>query len=154
MHGGTVGHAEAGRGNEVHVIGHRQHVGAGGGYFLGKTAVAGQPHDPVARLQMGNLAAHAGDHTGSLTARRKGERWLDLVLALDDQGIGEIDAGGVDIDDNLVVLGDRIGGFVQRQRAGRSVGFAQYGFHGGSLIGIFPQSSCAYCGGVNHHTGD
>src|SRR5690606_41109851 len=71
---------------------------------------------------------------------RKGERRLDLVFALDDQGVREVDAGGVDIDDNLIVLGDRIGGLFQRQRAGRSVGFAQYGFHGGSLIGYFPQS--------------
>src|SRR5690606_6157608 len=126
--------AEAGGSNEVHVIGHRQHVGAGGGDLLGKAAVAGQPHHPVARLKVGDLAADAGYHTGGLATRREGERRLDLVLALDDQGVGEVDASGVDVDNDLVILGYRIGSLFQRQRAGRSVGFAQNGFHGGSLV--------------------
>ncbi len=129
MHGGTVGHAEAGGGDIVHVIGHRQHAHGVGSDLFSKAAETGQAHDAIAHFQMLDAFAHAGDHTSGFTTRRERERRFDLVLALDDQGIGEVDASGVNIDDDFVFLGDRIGRFFQHQTAGRTVGLAQNRFH-------------------------
>src|SRR5690606_18003470 len=137
VHGGAIGHAEAGGGDVIHVIGHGQHTEGVSRDLFGKAAVAGQAHDPVAGLEVPDLRSDAGHHTGGLAAGGEGEFRFDLIFAFDDQGIREVDAGGVDVDDHFVVAGYRIGSLFQRQAAGRTVGFAQYGFHDGSLLSNF-----------------
>src|SRR5690606_20870028 len=80
MHGGTVGHAETGRGDIVHVIGHRQYAAGVGLHLLGEAAIAGQAHDPVTGLEMLDPGADAGDHAGRLAAGEKGNSGLTWYL--------------------------------------------------------------------------
>ena len=129
MHRGAVGHAEGGGGGQVHALGYRQHVVAGHRHFLGEAAPAGQGHDPVAGAQVRDLLADRLDHAGRLAARGEREGRLELVLALNDQGVGEVDPGGMYLDQHLVLLRFRAGQVFQDQAGGRAEGFAEQGFH-------------------------
>ncbi len=131
VHRGAVGHAEGGGAGEVHAFGNRHHVIAGHLDLLGEAAPAGQGHDPVAGPDVGDLFADRGDHPGRLAARGEGEGRLELVLALDDQGVWEVDPCGVHIEEDFVLRRARAGDFFQDQAAGRAEGFAEDGFHRG-----------------------
>ena len=48
-----------------------------------------------------DTVAHRRDDAGHLTARGKGERGFDLVLAGDEEAVDEVDAGRFDLDHDL-----------------------------------------------------
>ena len=69
------------------------------------------------------------DDARHLAARRERRRRLELVLALDDEKIGEVDAAGAHADEHLT--GDRpgIGHLFDRERVDGAVGVTDEGFH-------------------------
>ncbi|MNC38330.1 hypothetical protein D3C75_869270 [compost metagenome] len=99
--------------------------------MLGERAPAGQGHDPVADLERAGLFPDGGHHARCLAAGGERQRWLELVLAFDDQGVGEVDPGGLHIQQDLVFLRHRAGHLFQHQVARRAQGFAQHSFHRG-----------------------
>ena len=72
---------------------------------FGETAIAGHGDDAVADLQIGDAFADRIDDAGGFTARRKRQRRFELVKVLDDQRVGEIDPGGMDLDAHLALAG-------------------------------------------------
>ena len=79
------------------------------------------PHEAthaVADLEVGDPCADAFDHARDLRGRRKRERRLDLVLALDHQEVEEIQRGGSDRDHGLAGARDRIGQLGQHEIVG------------------------------------
>lgn len=131
VHGGAVGHAEGSGGIEVDALGDRHHVVAGHGHLLGEATPAGQRHDPVAGLEVTDLLADGSDGAGGFATRGEGERRLELVLAFDDQGVREVDPGGVHVDQHFVLLRLGAGNLFEHQGLGGAEGLAQDGFHGG-----------------------
>ena len=67
--------------------------------------------------------------TGDLGARRERQRRLELVHVLDDQDIGEVDGAGLDVDDDLTVVGRRVVDLLQHEGLGGPEGLAQHGSH-------------------------
>ena len=51
------------------------------------------------------------------------------MLTLDDQGIGEIDAGSMNSDEHLAGAGNRVGPFFDRQHFWWTILIANNGFH-------------------------
>ncbi len=135
VHRGAISHAERGGRIEIHRRRNRQHVVAGHRDLFGETAPAGQGHDPVADLEVADLFPDFANHARRFTTRREREGRLELVLALDDQRVREIDPGGVHVQQDFILLGDRTGDVFQHQRFGRAEGFAQHGFHQGYSFG-------------------
>jgi hypothetical protein len=134
VHGGAVGHAEGSCRGEVHRLGNWQDVVARDGDLLGEAAPAGQSHDPVAYFKMADLLAHRRDHAGRFAAWRKREGWFELVFALDDQGVGEVDPGRVHVQQDFILLGFRRRNVFQHQVFGGAEGFAEHGFHRGLFL--------------------
>ena len=147
VHGGAVGHAEGRSLSEVHAGRHRHHVVGRYCNLLGKGAPAGQRHDPVSGLDVADAFANRGHHARRFAARGKGEGRLELVLALDDQCVGEVDAGRMHVQHDLVLLRNGAGGFFNDQVLGRAEGFAQYGFHRGLLRFVMARSVGSAAGG-------
>ncbi|MNV53189.1 hypothetical protein D3C71_1453190 [compost metagenome] len=131
VHRGAVGHAEGRSGGEVHARRDRQNVIERHRHLLGERTPAGERHDPVADLERAGLFANGGHHACCLATWRERQRWLELVFAFDDQGVGEIDTGGLHIQQDLVFPGLRAGHVFQYQVARRTQGFAQHSFHRG-----------------------
>ncbi len=61
--------------------------------------------------------------------RAEGQRWLDLVVSLDDEGVGEVDTTGVHLD--LHFTRRNIGAFnvIDHQRVRIAERFAEHCFH-------------------------
>ena len=62
---------------------------------------------PLAGRVAGDVFTHRADHTGALAAGNKRQLRLKLVLALNNQHIGEVESRGLDIDADLI--GARLG---------------------------------------------
>ena len=97
--------------------------------LLGEPAGAGAGGDPVADGPVGDVGADGGDRAGDLAARRERQRRLELVEVLDHQHVGEVDAAGVDVDDDLVRPAARVGDLLDDEVLGRSVGVEDGGAH-------------------------
>ncbi|MNF95510.1 hypothetical protein D3C84_782690 [compost metagenome] len=129
MHRGAIGHAKGGGVGEVHLLRDRQHVIARHCHLLGKAAPAGQGHDPVADLEISDFLAHRADDPRRLATGREGQGRLELVLALDDQGVGKVDPGRMYIQEDFVLLRYGACDLFQDQTLSRAQGFAQHCFH-------------------------
>jgi hypothetical protein len=66
-------------------------------------------NDAVAWLEGADASTHRPDDASEFTAGREGQRWLDLVLVLDDQYVRKVDAGGLDVDGNFTCCRYHIG---------------------------------------------
>ncbi len=80
-----------------------------------------QRHDAVAGLAGRHAAAHRAHYAGELLARRERSRRQDLVLALDHEDVGKVEAGGVHLDQHLARTRGRVGGDLDPLRGDRSV---------------------------------
>ena len=54
--------------------------------------------NPITGAQVADFLADGLDHAGYLTARGEGEGRFELVLAFDNQGVGEVDPGRMDFE--------------------------------------------------------
>ena len=131
VHRGAIGHAEGGGYGEVHAFGNGQHVVVRHGDLLCEAAPAGEGHDAVAGFEVGDFFPDRRDHACRLAAWRKGEGRFELVFAFDDEGVWKVDPGGVDVEQDFVLLDVRRRDIFEHQRAGGAEGFAQEGFHRG-----------------------
>src|SRR5690625_6599436 len=102
MVGGAVDHGEAGGGDVIHAVGHRNGAIGSRDRFFGKTAKTRQRHHSVADLEVFDAAANFDDITRDFAAGCKGHRWLNLVLALDDERIWEVHPASLHPDANFV----------------------------------------------------
>ena len=98
--------------------------------LFARAVMAAGRHHAVADLQVGDAGADAFDHAGNLGGRRKRERRLDLVLALDHQDVEEIQRRGLDRNHGLSRFGHRIGDVGQHEIVGLAILRAENGFHG------------------------
>ena len=94
--GGAVNHGEGGAFLVAHAFGQGQQAVFLNQHFLGKGAVTGHADHPVAGLEAGHLVANGNHFTGHLATGGERHLGLDLVLALDDQGIREVQASSLD----------------------------------------------------------
>ncbi len=93
QHGGGLHEADAGgNGHEPRRV---------GGHLLGVTAPRHERDDAIARLDVRDARADGVDDAGHLTAGRERRLGAELILAGDDQRVGEVDAAGLDGDDGL-----------------------------------------------------
>ena len=99
--GGAVGDREPGGGHVVHCGGQADDVLDRAHRRLGEAAVAQRRHHPVARGEAGDAGAAGVDAAGDLHARHERQRRLLLVLAPDDQRVGEVEPGRAHPDAHL-----------------------------------------------------
>ena len=151
VHRGAVGHAEGGRAVEVHAGRNRHNVVTRHRHLFGKAAPAGQGHDPVTDFDMGDFFADRRHYAGCFAARRKREGRLELILAFDDQGVREVDPGGMHVQHDLGFLHLRAGNVFQHQGFGRAEGFAQHGFHGATPLVVMVAQCRQRWSVVNEH---
>jgi hypothetical protein len=91
--------------------------------------VAAIAHHPVAGFERGHLAAAARHGSCEFAGGREGKVRLDLVLAGDQQRVEEIQRGGRDAHENLVLARLRLRQRAQFEVVGRAVAAAQDGSH-------------------------
>src|SRR5690606_2025868 len=92
-------------------------------------AVAGGGHHAVADLDVADLLADFGDLAGTFHAGREGEGRLELVLAGDHQGVGEIQAGGMHLDAHVARAECRQRQVFQAEALGSAPGLAHHRLH-------------------------
>ncbi len=83
-------------------------TGIGNNHF-GVTTPVGHRHHRIAGFNIGHAIPNGAHGPTDFKARRKRAAGALLIFALQDQGIGEIDTAGCDIDQNLTGLHHRIG---------------------------------------------
>ena len=105
--------------------------------LLGHAARDGRADDAVAGLELRHARADGLDHAGHLPARRERPRRLELVLVLDDEHVGIVDAAGLDGEQNLARARLRVGQILQRKRLGTADAPAQHRLH---AVEILPQT--------------
>jgi hypothetical protein len=134
--GGEIRHRDARGLREIQSLGHRHDGVLIDGNLFAEAAMAGHGDHLVADLVAIDALAD-GDHlAGALAAGYKGHLRLELVLALDDQHVGEVQARGPDADDDLALLGLRRRPVVHQFKLVRqSVFLAQQCAHG-VLLGL------------------
>ncbi len=118
MQGGAVDQGKAGGDDQVHARRQLQHRVARGNHLFGVGADRHDGGDRVADLYMLHFLAHGQDRAGHFGAGSERRRRLHLVLALDDQRVGEIDAGALDGDAHLARAHVRFLDFLEYQLLG------------------------------------
>src|SRR6185295_18781866 len=88
----AVGEEKGGTGDEVHLLRQGQEARRLRFYFLGERAIGREGDDPVTRPHVRHARSDFLYDAGQLAARREGQRRLELVLVLDDEHVGKIDA--------------------------------------------------------------
>jgi len=96
--GGEVDDGEGRGGGEVHGVGDAGDVLFLGDGLFGEAAVIELGEDAVAGGNTRDIRCYFANDAGDLHAGGEGQGWFLLVLASGDEGVGEVDAGGVDID--------------------------------------------------------
>src|SRR5204862_1483590 len=79
--------------------------------LLGVAALNPLIHDPehrIADTKIGDARPKRADHTGKIAAEDIGKRQCRVIAAEPDLVIGRVDAGGVDIDDDLAGTRHRV----------------------------------------------
>src|SRR5262249_48948340 len=125
----TVGHHEGGGGREVHAVRDGDEALGVHRDLLGEAAPPSDRHHPVPHAHSGEALAERRDHASHLAARRERQRRLELVLALDDERVREVDAARLDADDHLAPARRTGGDVFNYQALRRAVRLAQDGFH-------------------------
>ncbi len=101
--GRAVGDGESRGGDEIHAVGDAVDAVGLGDDLLGEAAAPDRGEHAVAALEMRHAGACLRDDAGHLHARRERQRRLVLILAGDEQRVGEIHASGVDHDAHRAV---------------------------------------------------
>jgi hypothetical protein len=127
--GGAVGQEKRRPGDEVHLFRQGDQARCFRLHFLGEGAVSGERHHLVARLEAVRARADLLHHAGELAAGRKRQRRLELVLVLDDEHVGKIDARRLHRHHDLARPGARRGDLLDHERIGRAELFAEHRFH-------------------------
>jgi hypothetical protein len=65
-------------------------------------------HHPIANGNLGHAIPDFSDNSGGFHARRKGERRLELVFTRNHQGVGEVQANGMNLNLYLARLNFRL----------------------------------------------
>jgi len=113
---------------EIHAVGNREGERRGADDLLREGAVV--EHDDHARAgRDAGIGGRLDDGARRLEAGHEGHRRLDLVLALDDQRVGEVECGGGDAHPHHPAFERRRGQIGDRQRFGRPVVAAEDGAH-------------------------
>ena len=86
-------------------------------------------HDAIPDRDALRARAERGHAARKFACRRERERRLDLIFALDDQRIEEIERGVGDFDDRLALARVGFGRVSEAQHLGRTKRFANQGFH-------------------------
>ncbi len=124
-----VGEPERGRLREIHSGRQRQQPPRFGFHFFRERAVRRDCHHAIAGLESIHAVARRFDDARDFATGREGERRLDLILVLDDQDVGEIHARGLHRNHDFAGTRRRRLDVFDDERLGRSVGFAENGFH-------------------------
>jgi hypothetical protein len=99
-------------------------------HLLGEAAGADQRDHRVARHEAVHAVADALHHAGDLVPGGERQRGLQLVLVLDDEQVGKVNARGAPRDEHLSARRNGRRDVLDDERLGRSPGLAQNGFHG------------------------
>jgi hypothetical protein len=102
-------------------------------HLFGERAIGGERHDAIAGIEAGHARTDRLDDARQLAAGREWQRRLELVLVLDDQDVGEVEARGFHRHYNVAVT--RLGArqVAQLEQIRRAILRAQQGSHGGPL---------------------
>ena len=123
-----VGDAERRGGREVDVVGY-----LGDPRRVQQRLLGERPDERGSRNALARVIRHAltdrDDLSGELAARGERRRSLDLVLAFDQQYVGEVDRRRVHPNHQLSGSRHRIGDLVDDQIFWRAVGMADHGTH-------------------------
>ena len=134
MQRGAVDDDDSGGAVEIEIVGNFHDRGGRQRDLFARAVVAAGRHHAVADLQVGHARADAFDHARDFGGRRKRERRLDLVLALDHQDVEEIQRRRLDRDHRFAGPGDRIGDVGQHEIVGAAILRAENGFHGPTRV--------------------
>ena len=88
----AVGDGDARRDLVADAVGNRNRVLCLGDDLLAAAIAADKGHDPLPRLELGDVGAQALDHAGDLRSRREGKRRGDLVFVAQHERIEEVEA--------------------------------------------------------------
>ncbi len=108
-----------------HVVGNGQDVGFRDDHLFGKGTVAGEAGNPVTRLEASDFLADFNYLARHLSTGRKRHGGLELVLAFNDQGIREVQAGSLNAHLDPVTFHDGAGDVFNHQRLRRAVFLAE-----------------------------
>src|SRR5437879_6924482 len=100
---GAVDQSESGRGSKIHAGGHFNQFGCIRCNFFGKTSHACKGDDVFTDLDMLDSLTDLFDDTCDLAAWREGHVRLELVFALDNERIREVDAACFHTDNDLTL---------------------------------------------------
>ncbi len=120
---GAIDQGESGRGDKVHARGHFDQFGCICGDFFGKTSPAGKSDDMFSDLDMLDPLTDLFDDTGDLAARREGHVRLELVFALNNKRIREVNATGFHTDNDLTLTWLERFNLRKHQAVGRTIFF-------------------------------
>ncbi len=125
----AVGEQEARRHVERQGVGDGRHDRRRRHQVLGEGAVAREREHAVAHRDVRRPLPHGVDDAGRLAARRERQLGLALVEALDNEGVGEVDAGRRHADADLARAGLRHRHLLDDERLGRAERGAAEGSH-------------------------
>ena len=91
---------------EGHFVGYEMAILLGGHGLLGKAARFDESQNPVAGLHARHAGSDGRHLTSELLARHERQFRQALIFALDHEQVREVQARGVDIDDDLSVTRD------------------------------------------------
>jgi hypothetical protein len=126
---GAIGVGEGGGGDRIDVVRQGHDILDGRAGQLGEAAMAGHGQNARAGGGAGHALAQRGNGAGHLAPGGEGEGRLRLVLALDDQRVGEIHRCRFDADQHLARARPRRRGLADHQGRGRAEFTAQNGSH-------------------------
>ena len=130
VEGGGVGEQRGGADLERDRVGQLHDGQLGERDALGVAAVEHRGRDAIADGELRDAAADGGDDARHLAARRERHGRLELVLAVRDEDVGEVDAAGLDVDQDLARRGDGLGDLVDLERGGTGERVDTNGAHG------------------------
>ena len=146
MVGGPVGNEESACRGEVHL---RRNVEDQAGLdhqFLGEaTRGNGVGHDAIARLEDRNTLADFADDARTFEPGGERKRGFELILALNDQRVSKIDAGGFDTDHHLPFARLQGGNVFDHEAVRLAKLLTQYRFHNAArspTLTDYPLETC------------
>jgi hypothetical protein len=149
---GAIDQHEAGRGLEIHGGGELERAVRLHGHLLGETADAAQRDHAIAGREAGHALAHLAHDARDLAARGEGAGRLDLVFAAHHQPVGEVDAGGVYLHQQLARAGHGVGSVFQGQPLDGAEFVADDRLHAASPVGVRPVPG-RWCSRPHHARG-
>src|SRR3989442_864713 len=126
---GATGQYERGCYSEIHAFGDRDEYFGVGHHSLGKATPASKSDDFIACSDVMYPFTNLFDDTCYFASWREGHSWLELIFALDDQGIRKINAAGFYRDNDLPLASFGRFDLFYAQAFGWAILFPQDCFH-------------------------